>query len=1336
MRVGGGFLEGWGGEMQIQRQTDRQTDRQRADSRGSDRLRAGGRPGTGESGGGSVFNDANIFDESEGEDYDEGHAGITKRQEEIIAQNMALVMGIGAEDEGTCGADELGDGIDDEDQHAGSQQQHLDLQQRVNPVAAAAGGVEEGEDMDDGEADPLLAEMKRKAKLRAKRTRELEGVETLRKPETAVAGARDVAVDARQRSPEMEVGRRNANAAPVHSKRRNPDAQQQQPPPPPPPLLQPRQEEPAPALGSDEDTPRLRPSTLVGASAKFGASLEQVESSESLMTSAGVAQGAGVRVRHDATTRKNSGAQAARAAEADEDAAGGGNELRPFSADVPPAKNHKPHDDGSVPIMRMQQCPMTADSLTSRAPTPAALDSPVHVEGKALRDASSSPQARRAGRDSSDSAGSAAMSARPSGSVRGGTGTSAASRRRARDSSPVSPQGTVDGGTWRRHYGEGERESGDEALQAVAGMSKTADTLGAKGSWIQENDEVNALKRRAAQPMSEEAEVRTYSAILTSQLGFLGPLPSVSLPGDDGDDSDATSSHKKRRSRKSQKSRTSYRRDASASPASRASADASILSSDSFDSAISPGDSDHGVAARRPRGKTDTSDSWQGRRVSKWASHLGAEEEEDAPSSGSEEGVPKGFGRLAGKDLMRAHKRERGSNRRKQRRRSPRAHDSSGDEGAVSARRSSHGGAGSDDEDGGGRGGGGSKAGVGYEFREMPDGTTKRCAVVREEDGLLSAHGEGRDKVRARQRGSMKDDDDASVMAPSPHRKTEPAEDMLEKAQRLQREARLLREAAEHARQQEVRREAAERERSKAEAQVVELQRQLEAARNGKAIAMHAQVMQARMGPEASGEDELNAYLSRPLKAAAPSVHAQNPVLQQGNQPGERGGELQRPSKEPGVGDVRGGDKVKGAHDVRRLAGSDCSNESRLACAVGAAATAATRAGEARGMSAAPHASERELAVTHPGASAERRRSARKGADAGEQGGGKEDEDEDEDEDEEEVPVGLKARLESVAASLIQQSWRQQRKRPQQRPQQPLQLRAPASAMVPGAASLSMHASAHALPESSARVGGLAATWAGPVQSRESSATGFGAAAPASVPGALSATVGTSVGIGSIKGRTSTAHTMLGASATGDGLVPATIKALHVALSRSALATPAEAFVWLDRGGKQALSQAALAQGLKTMCATNIEAGQLMFDINPQAPDSRVTPDEFVAALHWAASGTRSFPPPGGSPEVHAQVCEARGRLGEIRARVEAALHRSVMSKGSTAMLSCKTMPAAIESASCYEDIADAQTQALTLARTDTHPRAHMEAADGGSGGATQVCLPEETGGCRLGSRR
>ena len=42
-----------------------------------------------------------------------------------------------------------------------------------------------------------------------------------------------------------------------------------------------------------------------------------------------------------------------------------------------------------------------------------------------------------------------------------------------------------------------------------------------------------------------------------------------------------------------------------------------------------------------------------------------------------------------------------------------------------------------------------------------------------------------------------------------------------------------------------------------------ELQRQLHEARTGKALAMHAQVMQVRMGPEASGEDELNAYLLR-----------------------------------------------------------------------------------------------------------------------------------------------------------------------------------------------------------------------------------------------------------------------------------------------------------------------------------------------------------------------------------------------------------------------------------------------------------------------------------------
>jgi hypothetical protein len=45
---------------------------------------------------------------------------------------------------------------------------------------------------------------------------------------------------------------------------------------------------------------------------------------------------------------------------------------------------------------------------------------------------------------------------------------------------------------------------------------------------------MEALKKRAARPLSPREEVRNYSAILTSQLGFLGPLPSVTLPGEAG----------------------------------------------------------------------------------------------------------------------------------------------------------------------------------------------------------------------------------------------------------------------------------------------------------------------------------------------------------------------------------------------------------------------------------------------------------------------------------------------------------------------------------------------------------------------------------------------------------------------------------------------------------------------------------------------------------------------------------------------------------------------------------------------------------------------------------
>ena len=83
-------------------------------------------------------------------------------------------------------------------------------------------------------------------------------------------------------------------------------------------------------------------------------------------------------------------------------------------------------------------------------------------------------------------------------------------------------------------------------------------------------------------------------------------------------------------------------------------------------------------------------------------------------------------------------------------------------------------------------------------------------------------------------------------------------------------------------------------------------------------------------------------------------------------------------------------------------------------------------------------------------------------------------------------------------------------------------------------------------------------------------------------------------------------------------MVPFTLKALQVAVTRSGLATPVDAFVWFDRAGKNGLSHAVFSHGLKTLCATNIDAGQLIFDLNPQAPDGKVTVDEFVSALNWA----------------------------------------------------------------------------------------------------------------------
>ena len=170
-----------------------------------------------------------------------------------------------------------------------------------------------------------------------------------------------------------------------------------------------------------------------------------------------------------------------------------------------------------------------------------------------------------------------------------------------------------------------------------------------------------------------------------------------------------------------------------------------------------------------------------------------------------------------------------------------------------------------------------------------------------------------------------------------------------------------------------------------------------------------------------------------------------------------------------------------------------------------------------------------------------------------------EQEEQEQEEEEEDVPEELLARLSAVAACLIQQSWRKTRKLKK-------------------------------APRACRDDTELAATWSGP----HTSATASTASTAAKSAALLSGTTHPSTtrastettprfasghGISTGKGRSSTAHTIVGASATCAGMVPSTIKALQVALARSGLLSPLEAFAWLlgDGSAKNAVSVKVLA---------------------------------------------------------------------------------------------------------------------------------------------------------------
>jgi len=155
--------------------------RDSADTWGASSRAGGSRPASAGSAVSRGLIDDDVFEDSDEEHYDEGHVGIMKRQDQILAENMALVMGAG-EERGGGGDDML---LDDEGAGADA-----DPGKELAAAAPPRGGLsqeprtgtekeEEEEEEEEEELDPLMAEMRRKARLRAQRARAQEKAEVV-----------------------------------------------------------------------------------------------------------------------------------------------------------------------------------------------------------------------------------------------------------------------------------------------------------------------------------------------------------------------------------------------------------------------------------------------------------------------------------------------------------------------------------------------------------------------------------------------------------------------------------------------------------------------------------------------------------------------------------------------------------------------------------------------------------------------------------------------------------------------------------------------------------------------------------------------------------------------------------------------------------------------------------------------------------------------------------------------------------------------------------------------------------------------------------------------------
>jgi hypothetical protein len=515
------------------------------------------RPGTGVSGntavgkgrrprsGGSATSralaeDENIFEDSDEHEYEEGHEGITKRQDQIIAENMALVLG--ADAGSSSGA--VRDGEDDDSTL------FADLDgTAVQPAAALVAPtglthhVEENENSVVEELDPLMAEMKQKAKLRAQHARALEEANVPSVFLAALPPAEAVAEE-KAGSPDTsgtkavvkETGRHAARSKTERVSVGKAGA------------VMPEEEDPATAgsrdsvaigqgelpMSTSADKMKLHKSfkdTQVSQDDEATPRLNfsrRIRHGDHLIDHSRECQPAHGRLEHD-NPRAEQHSKEVLGGRAGDDSKQQGpskphahvrpDDNRPFSPDVPVVEKRK-KQDASVPLVKMKPRPLSATSTNSFATsaTPRQRAETQHQATEPVSEARDRPASSRQKHTDDGDEDAASTSGREGGGEEekeGGRVTPTSpgnSVSNGVDAGSVSGKDVADQGVRKDSPGDGSSSEPDLPKGEAA------------GSWLTENEQVAEMKARAARPLSARDEV------LTTLASFdIHPTPPPSL---------------------------------------------------------------------------------------------------------------------------------------------------------------------------------------------------------------------------------------------------------------------------------------------------------------------------------------------------------------------------------------------------------------------------------------------------------------------------------------------------------------------------------------------------------------------------------------------------------------------------------------------------------------------------------------------------------------------------------------------------------------------------------------------------------------------------------------